>query len=124
MCQTTKPAQDAAQCAGPLGGLRCGAVCQKSAILHPTAKEAIPEPIPRFLSAMSDSNLLGFWAIRADGRIAASPTWSRPVLPGEPQPRRKGLQRRPVLPGEPAPIRYRQTASGHVVAWDEPGEHF
>jgi hypothetical protein len=73
---------------------------------------------------MSDSNLLGFWAIRADGRIAESPTWSGPVLPGEPQPRQKGSQRPPVLPGESAPIRYRQTASGYRVAWDEPGESF
>jgi hypothetical protein len=73
---------------------------------------------------MQDSTFLGFWAIRADGRIAESPTWPRPVLPGEPQPRQKAPQRRPVLPGESAPIRYRQTASGYRVAWDEPGENF
>jgi hypothetical protein len=90
----------------------------------PNGARGDPEPIPRFLSVMSDSSLLGFWAIRADGRIAASPTWSGPVLPGEPQPRQKATQRRPVLPGEPAPIRYRQTASGYRVAWDEPGENF
>jgi hypothetical protein len=34
------------------------------------------------------------------------------------------MTRGPVLPGEPAPIRYRHTASGHRVAWDEPGENF
>lgn len=32
--------------------------------------------------------------------------------------------RRVTLPGEPEPMRYRQTASGHRVAWDEPGENF
>jgi hypothetical protein len=32
--------------------------------------------------------------------------------------------RRVTLPGEPDPIRYRQTASGYRVAWDEPGENF
>ena len=32
--------------------------------------------------------------------------------------------RRVTLPGEPEPIRYRQTASGHRVVWDEPGENF
>jgi hypothetical protein len=31
---------------------------------------------------------------------------------------------RVTLPGEPEPIRYRQTASGYRVAWDEPGENF
>ena len=31
---------------------------------------------------------------------------------------------RVTLPGEPQPIRYRQTASGYCVAWDEPGENF
>jgi hypothetical protein len=31
---------------------------------------------------------------------------------------------RAVLPGEPQPIRYRQTAAGHRIAWDEPGENF
>lgn len=31
---------------------------------------------------------------------------------------------RAVLPGETSPIRYRQTAAGHRVAWDEPGENF
>jgi hypothetical protein len=31
---------------------------------------------------------------------------------------------RVTLPGEPQPIRYRQTASGYRVAWDEPGENF
>ena len=28
------------------------------------------------------------------------------------------------LPGEPQPIRYRRTASGYRIAWDEPGENF
>jgi phosphoglycolate phosphatase-like HAD superfamily hydrolase len=32
--------------------------------------------------------------------------------------------RRVSLPGEPHPIRYRRTASGYRVAWDEPGENF
>jgi hypothetical protein len=31
---------------------------------------------------------------------------------------------RVTLPGEPEPIRYRRTASGYRVAWDEPGENF
>jgi hypothetical protein len=31
---------------------------------------------------------------------------------------------RVTLPGEPEPIRYRQTAGGYRVAWDEPGENF
>jgi hypothetical protein len=31
---------------------------------------------------------------------------------------------RVTLPGEPEPIRYRQTAGGDLVAWDEPGENF
>jgi hypothetical protein len=31
---------------------------------------------------------------------------------------------RVTLPGEPEPIRYRQTVSGHLAAWDEPGENF
>jgi hypothetical protein len=118
-------------------GARCGAVCQF--VRWPTllrsvperrnnssngARGAIPEPIPRFLSFMSDSSLLGFWAIRTDGPPAESPTWSRPALPGEPQPPQKGPQRRPILPGELQPIRHRQTAAGHRVAWDEPGENF
>jgi hypothetical protein len=73
---------------------------------------------------MSDSQLLGFWPIRQDGRMADSPDWIRPVLPGEPQPQPQPRNVRPVLPGEPQPIRYRRTASGYRVAWDEPGENF
>ena len=79
---------------------------------------------PRFNRTVSDSNLLGFWAIRQDGRIAESPSWVRPVLPGEPQPPAQPRNVRPVLPGEPQPIRYRRTANGYRVAWDEPGENF
>ena len=73
---------------------------------------------------MSDSQLLGFWAIRQDGRMADSPDWIRPVLPGEPQPQPQPRNVRPVLPGEPQPTRYRRTASGYRVVWDEPGENF
>ena len=73
---------------------------------------------------MSDSSLLGFWAIRQDGRIAQSPDWIGPILPGEPQPQPQPGNGRPILPGEPQPIRYRRTASGYRVAWDEPGENF
>jgi hypothetical protein len=75
---------------------------------------------------MSDSSLLGFWAIRQDGRIAQSPDWIGPILPGEPQPQPQPQpgNGRPILPGEPQPIRYRRTASGYRVAWDEPGENF
>ena len=56
--------------------------------------------------------------------MADSPDWIRPVLPGEPQPQPQPRNVRPVLPGEPQPIRYRRTASGYRVAWDEPGENF
>jgi hypothetical protein len=56
---------------------------------------------------MQESKLLGFWPIRHDGRIAESPNWLGPILPGEPQ-----------------PMRYRRTASGYRIAWDEPGENF
>jgi hypothetical protein len=75
---------------------------------------------------MSDSKLLGFWAIRQDGRIAESPKWSGPILPGEPQPEPQAQSKnvRPILPGEPQPMRYRRTVSGYRVAWDEPGENF
>ena len=71
------------------------------------------------------SDLLGLWTVRADGRIAESPTWQRRVvLPGEPQAPATGSRPRVVLPGEPEPIRYRQTVQGHRIAWDEPGENF
>ena len=81
---------------------------------------------PRFNRTMSDSQLLGFWPIRQDGRMADSPDWARPILPGEPQPQPQPQPRnvRPILPGETQPMRYRRTASGYRVAWDEPGENF
>jgi hypothetical protein len=60
----------------------------------------------------------------SNGLPAESPTWSGPVLPGEPQPASAAPKGRPVLPGEPQPIRYRQTVKGHRVAWDEPSENF
>jgi hypothetical protein len=70
---------------------------------------------------MTDSTLLGFWTMGANGLPADRPQWRRPVLPGESMP--------PELPtGSPAvslpPIRYRKTVSGRRVAWDEPGENF
>jgi hypothetical protein len=56
---------------------------------------------------------------------SASPRWSGPVLPGEPSTRPVASRRPPTLPGETLPpLPYRQTRSGHVVAWDEPGETF
>jgi hypothetical protein len=56
---------------------------------------------------------------------SVSPRWSGPVLPGEPSPRPVASRKRPTLPGETLPpLPYRQTRSGHVVAWDEPGEAF
>ena len=75
---------------------------------------------------MSDSKLLGFWAIHRNGRIAESPEWSGPILPGEPQPEPQAQSKNvhPILPGEPQSMRYRRTASGYRVAWDEPGENF
>jgi hypothetical protein len=75
---------------------------------------------------MQESKLLGFWPIRHDGRIAESPNWLGPILPGEPQQDYQSRSRnvRPILPGEPQPMRYRRTASGCRIAWDEPGENF
>jgi len=56
---------------------------------------------------------------------SVSPRWRGPALPGEPSPRPVASRKRPTLPGETLPpLPYRQTRSGHVVAWDEPGETF
>lgn len=91
-------------------------------MLVPTARERSRTGLRSYL--MQDSNLLGLWSIRPDGKIAEAPTWQGPVLPGEPQPPSTAPRRRTVLPGEPQPIRYRQTVRGHRVAWDEPSENF
>jgi len=56
---------------------------------------------------------------------SVSPRWRSPALPGEPSTRPVASRKRPTLPGETLPpLPYRQTRSGHVVAWDEPGETF
>jgi hypothetical protein len=95
-------------------------------IVSPSANEAIRSRPPLANLKMQESKLLGFWPIRHDGRIAESPNWLGPILPGEPQqeyqPRSRNV--RPILPGEPQPMRYRRTASGYRIAWDEPGENF
>jgi hypothetical protein len=93
----------------------------------PIGSRSDPEPTPPLASLkMQESKLLGFWPIRHDGRIAESPNWLGPILPGEPQQDYQSRSRnvRPILPGEPQPMRYRRTASGYRIAWDEPGENF
>jgi hypothetical protein len=88
-------------------------------------KGVIPNRQPPTLQTVSDSSLLGFWRMAPSGLPEASPRWSGPALPGEPSPRPAASRKRPTLPGEALPpLPYRQTRSGHVVAWDEPGETF
>jgi len=53
---------------------------------------------------MQNAITLGHWPISSNGRIAARPVWTGPVLPGEPDKRPQAAtsgHKRPTLPGEP-----------------------